>query len=167
MSKLYNTDRTIEAVIDAAERLFRERGYDKTSMQDIANGAKISKGAIYHHFKSKMEILDAVQDRQIQRMKPMIETLFGENESLSAKEKIIVMIEKTMIEPELHSLDSILNNCTKSADFVVSYMKQCIDIAAPIFAKIICSGRCSRWSKRVRLMIELRGCYLYLGEILS
>jgi len=53
-----------EAVIDSrqeilrtAARLFQQRGYDATSMNDVAASLKLSKGGLYHHFQSKDEIL--------------------------------------------------------------------------------------------------------------
>jgi len=53
-----------EAVVDSrqeilrtAARLFQQRGYDATSMNDVAAALKLSKGGLYHHFQSKDEIL--------------------------------------------------------------------------------------------------------------
>ena len=47
-----------EQVIEAAARVFAEKGYEKTSIQDILNDLGLSKGGLYHHFKSKEAILD-------------------------------------------------------------------------------------------------------------
>ncbi|MBI3671067.1 MAG: TetR/AcrR family transcriptional regulator [Acidobacteria bacterium] len=44
-------------ILRTAARLFQERGYEATSMQDIASALNLSKGALYHHFQSKDEIL--------------------------------------------------------------------------------------------------------------
>lgn len=44
-------------ILRAAARLFQERGYDGTSMQDIASALNFSKAALYHHFESKEAIL--------------------------------------------------------------------------------------------------------------
>lgn len=44
-------------ILRTAARLFQERGYDATSMQDIASSLDLSKAALYHHFESKEEIL--------------------------------------------------------------------------------------------------------------
>jgi TetR/AcrR family transcriptional regulator, cholesterol catabolism regulator len=41
----------------AAARLFNEKGYIETSLEDITAAAKVSKGAIYHYFSSKSELL--------------------------------------------------------------------------------------------------------------
>ena len=44
-------------MLRAAARLFHQRGYDATSMNDVAAALKLSKGGLYHHFQSKDEIL--------------------------------------------------------------------------------------------------------------
>ncbi|MGH9476472.1 MAG: TetR/AcrR family transcriptional regulator [Terriglobales bacterium] len=44
-------------ILRAAARLFQERGYDATSMQDVASALNFSKAALYHHFESKEQIL--------------------------------------------------------------------------------------------------------------
>src|SRR5881398_1767050 len=46
-----------QEILHTAARLFREQGYDATSMNDISAALKLSKGGLYHHFRSKDEIL--------------------------------------------------------------------------------------------------------------
>jgi len=50
-------------ILDVAEQLFASRGFDNTSTNDIINEIGIARGTLYHHFKSKEEILDAVIER--------------------------------------------------------------------------------------------------------
>ncbi len=54
---------TTEAILDAARRLFGERGFAVTTMDDIAQAAHVAKGAVYHHFKTKEALFEAVFDR--------------------------------------------------------------------------------------------------------
>lgn len=55
------TDKTTrEDIIAAADTLFYEQGFERTSFAHIADAVKISRGNFYYHFKSKDEILDAV-----------------------------------------------------------------------------------------------------------
>ena len=55
---------TEERILEAAQRLFLEKGYDRTTIQDIVNElGGLTKGAVYHQFKSKEEILDKVGDQ--------------------------------------------------------------------------------------------------------
>lgn len=55
---------TVERILDVSQRLFLEKGYENTTIQDIVDELEgLTKGAVYHHFKSKEEIMDAVGDR--------------------------------------------------------------------------------------------------------
>jgi AcrR family transcriptional regulator len=55
-----HTEHTRKALIAAATRLFTERGYADTSIDELAGGARVTRGALYHHFASKQEIFAAV-----------------------------------------------------------------------------------------------------------
>jgi AcrR family transcriptional regulator len=55
--------RTRSAIIDAALGLFRERGYDATTMRAIATEAGVSVGNAYYYFKSKEELIQGFYDR--------------------------------------------------------------------------------------------------------
>ena len=50
-------------ILDVAEELFAEKGYDNASTNDIIARIGIARGTLYHHFGSKEEILDAIVDR--------------------------------------------------------------------------------------------------------
>ena len=50
-------EETVKLILDVATHLFVEKGYDATSLQDIINETKLSKGAIYHHFRPKKKYL--------------------------------------------------------------------------------------------------------------
>ena len=49
-----------DEILATAWRLFSERGYEKTSVQDILDEIGFSKGGFYHHFDSKLELLEAI-----------------------------------------------------------------------------------------------------------
>ena len=51
-------------ILDAAEKLFYEKGYEATSVQDILDALQLSKGGFYHHFDTKMSVLEAICDRR-------------------------------------------------------------------------------------------------------
>jgi AcrR family transcriptional regulator len=50
-------------LIDLAQRLFLERGYERTTVSDVIDAAGVSKGAFYHHFKAKEDLLEAIAER--------------------------------------------------------------------------------------------------------
>ncbi|TPQ27764.1 TetR/AcrR family transcriptional regulator [Bradyrhizobium guangdongense] len=54
---------TTEAILSAARRLFGARGFAATTVDDIAEEADVAKGAVYHHFKTKEALFEAVFDQ--------------------------------------------------------------------------------------------------------
>lgn len=56
---------TREQIVEAADLLIYQRGYDHTSFADIAQAVGISRGNFYYHFRTKDEILDAVIERRL------------------------------------------------------------------------------------------------------
>lgn len=49
-----------QLIIETAERLFYEKGYENTSVQDVLDELGFSKGGFYHHFESKLSLLEAI-----------------------------------------------------------------------------------------------------------
>jgi AcrR family transcriptional regulator len=54
---------TKRALVDVAEELFTEHGYANTSLDAIVAGARVTKGALYHHFSGKQALFEAVFER--------------------------------------------------------------------------------------------------------
>lgn len=57
------TEATRAALIAAGRRLFTEKGYDGVSAEEIVREAGVTRGALYHHFGGKAELLEAVYER--------------------------------------------------------------------------------------------------------
>ncbi len=55
-------------ILDAAAALFSQKGFDHTSTRDILQAVGIARGTLYHHFKSKEEIMDALIARHTERL---------------------------------------------------------------------------------------------------
>ena len=55
-----------QEILRAAARLFQQRGYDATSMNDVASALKLSKGGLYHHFQGKDEILFEIMNHAME-----------------------------------------------------------------------------------------------------
>jgi TetR/AcrR family acrAB operon transcriptional repressor len=54
---------TRDGILDAAEHVFHERGVSRTSLQEIAQAAGVTRGAIYWHFKDKSDVFNAMMLR--------------------------------------------------------------------------------------------------------
>lgn len=71
--KQQRSEETQAKIIEAAIKLFSSRGYNKASVDDICKEAGISKGAFYHHFKSKQTLFLALLDEWLQAIDSAIE----------------------------------------------------------------------------------------------
>lgn len=67
------TKTTRDHIIEAADQLFYQQGFEHTSFADIAEAVQISRGNFYYHFKTKDEILDAVINQRLANTQRMLE----------------------------------------------------------------------------------------------
>ena len=79
-------DRQRDAILRAAARLFRERGFADTGMRDIAAAADLSPANLYHYFDGKHDLLFYCQDRALDRM--IAATVSARRESKSAAARL-------------------------------------------------------------------------------
>lgn len=84
-------EETVKRILDVAEELFMTRGYERTTMADIVDGlGGLTKGAVYHHFKSKEDIFEAVFDRANRPVIERIEHIMGDR-SLTGHQKLLAL----------------------------------------------------------------------------
>ena len=58
-----DAQKTREQLLDAAETVFHRKGVSKTSLNDIAEEAGLTRGALYWHFKNKHDVFEAMLER--------------------------------------------------------------------------------------------------------
>lgn len=81
---------TRDSIIQAADTLFYEQGFERTSFSNIADAVDISRGNFYHHFKTKDEILTAVVAERLERTQAMLAQ--WETEGKSAPDRIELFV---------------------------------------------------------------------------
>jgi TetR/AcrR family transcriptional regulator, transcriptional repressor for nem operon len=83
--------KTRDKIVDVADRLFYEQGFEFTSFAHIAQEVGVSRGNFYHHFKTKDDILDAVIKKRFEDR----EIILSEWESIgeTPKERILLYIK--------------------------------------------------------------------------
>ena len=86
--------KTKEIIVQTALKLFLSKGFNETSMNEIAGEIGISKPAIYHHFKNKDELVQAIFDHFTSKMMDWTETSYN---NLTDEEKIHKMFSSTPI----------------------------------------------------------------------
>jgi len=130
----------IEKVLDAAVDLFLIMGYERTSMNAIAQKAGLTKGGLYHHFSSKEEILIYVNNRF---MEPVHDMMAEAMTFTSAEQALIYYIRKSLeywaINPE--KLKIIFLTLTRMLDsremwpFMEEYSESVIEFYQDLFGK--------------------------------
>jgi TetR/AcrR family acrAB operon transcriptional repressor len=130
----------LERIISVSAKLFAEKGYEKTSMQDIVEALGMSKGAIFYHFKSKDDIFKTVVSKQSEYAEQTVQAWINEMNGLTAKEKLIRVLENNLSDQQLHALDNAMASQIQSPHFVLAHMQDSVNKSAPIFAKIMREG---------------------------
>lgn len=139
MARNKHPEQTVQLILDTATRLFLQKGYDKTTLQDIIDATKLSKGAIYHHFASKEAIIIAVVDRmgdfnsavlaEIRDRKGLtgaekLREMFRTSITLSFQGKILHMLPFLIEHPQFMALQmqSILGEA--APDYVLPVLRE-------------------------------------------
>jgi AcrR family transcriptional regulator len=90
VDKERNGPRTRESVLDAAERLFADRGYESTSLTDVGAAAGVSRGTPGYFFGSKERLYRAVLERCLERVRAAVRS--GRERALASKEPSDVVL---------------------------------------------------------------------------
>ncbi len=143
MARNKHPEQTKEQILAVSERLFIERGYDKTTIQNIIDELRLSKGAIYHHFKSKDEILDAIIAAKADRERTLMYRLMENTRGANAKDKVRKMLAlhftgSTAIYDG--SMSDMLSSQMKDPRFVSAGLKSCVAEDAPVIAELFRAG---------------------------
>ncbi len=129
-------EETIQKILDTAEQLFIEKGYDHASLQDIIETTGLSKGAIYHHFASKEDMFYAVCDRIEQRNYEILLDVRN-NASLNGLEKLQAIF-KASLQPERQAKMFCMMPCLlENPRFLAAEMQSIFKEVVPIFAEPI------------------------------
>lgn len=125
-------------ILDAAERLFYTKGYEKCTVNDILKEVNIAKGTFYYYFKSKEEVMDAI----VSRYKD-IAVLRAEGVLMldkSPQEKLMHAFMAMHIDDKIDSdmLDEL--HKTENALLHQKTLNQLVSSMAPILVKIIEEG---------------------------
>lgn len=82
-------------IIAAAIRVFAERGYRRTTMRDIAEAAGLSKAGVYHHVRTKEELLVDIYDRNVSELLEVEMKIAAA--TLSPEEKLRVLLRTRIL----------------------------------------------------------------------
>ncbi|MCL2564101.1 MAG: TetR/AcrR family transcriptional regulator [Oscillospiraceae bacterium] len=104
-------EETVQKILDASLKLFMEKGFEQTTILDIVdNLGGLTRGAFYHHFKSKEDVLIAIQEKLLDDT-ALFEDLLHDKE-LTGLEKIQKLIDTSMSRVTEDKTRTALNQAT-------------------------------------------------------
>lgn len=126
-------EKTIELILDTSKELFLKNGYENTSIQDILENLKgLSKGAIYHHFKSKEAIFEAISMREAEKNKIAFLQIKN-NTNLNGADKLKEIIKFNITSEATRNIIKLCPNLLDNPKFLSMELKQMYDIFIPEF----------------------------------
>lgn len=109
-----DAEETRHQLLEAAQRVFAEKGVSRTSLQDIAQAAGVTRGAIYWHFKNKAELFNAMMDSAVLPMEQAMQQIGHD-----VGQDPLVELERAMLQ----TMRSIESNARTRAIFEVATLK--------------------------------------------
>ncbi|MDR5586063.1 TetR/AcrR family transcriptional regulator [Clostridium aquiflavi] len=126
-------------LLDAAERLFIEKGYENTSVKDIYTEVNGSFGMFYHHFKSKEEVLEEVNKKMMARRFEPIKSIIIDGD-LSGIEKLRKVLSLAIVSAKLEITNHSSNSYQKNPQLLVMHMHDTLGIASDLLSSVIEDG---------------------------
>jgi TetR/AcrR family acrAB operon transcriptional repressor len=109
---------TRTAILDAAEHLFQQRGVSRTSLQDIAGAAGVTRGAVYWHFQDKSDLFNAMMERvqlPLEEADARLEACEGHAPMERLRELLIATLARVAGDEQVHRVFEI---ATQKVEYV-------------------------------------------------
>ena len=106
-SGLTKSEETRTKILDAALAVFRERGFERATMREIAGAAEVAAGAAYYYFDSKDAIVMAFYERAQGEMRPAITEALEKAKTLEARLRVVIGTKFAYFEPNRRLLGAL------------------------------------------------------------
>jgi AcrR family transcriptional regulator len=131
-------------LVDVAERLFLERGYERTTVNDVIAAAGVSKGAFYHHFRAKEDLLEAIAERLARQSREAMGAV-GADPALNALGRLngmlnLIRVRKMEAMPDLRALFAAMLR-PDNALLYYRVVGAIYSAVVPAFAAVITEGQ--------------------------
>ena len=126
-------------ILTAASEVFAQKGYDAATMQDIMEKCGLSKGAIYHHFKSKEEIMQTLGDRMFFENNPF--EVVEKRTDLNGLQKIKELLKINGSDTERNQFNMQAIPILKDPHILMNAIKSNRDYLTPKWLELIEEGQ--------------------------
>jgi AcrR family transcriptional regulator len=115
-SRTLQAEQTRKQILETAQRLFAERGYDATSLQLIADEMALTKAAVYYHFRTKNAILRAVLQPGIERLKVIVDETAAIRGRRARAEHMVDGFTDFLVQNRAYAVMAALDPAAKRSD---------------------------------------------------
>lgn len=131
-------EETVQKILDASLKLFLEKGYEETTVLDIISEmGGLTRGAFYHHFKSKEEVFDALCEKLFYETNPFEKA--KRHKELNGLEKLKIVLKTSFDETEHHQLSMASMQLMESPAFLKKLVESNQELA-PMYQELIEEG---------------------------
>lgn len=137
ISKEFNERKS--EILDASEKLFSAKGYDKCTVNDILEAVGIAKGTFYYYFESKEDVLDAIIERFTDKITKRAEKVLL-NDKFTPEDKLLYVFLSMRIESDVDC--SLLEEFNKPENALMHQksLNFFVNKLSPILAEIVEEG---------------------------
>ncbi|MCH1981746.1 TetR/AcrR family transcriptional regulator [Ruminococcus sp. OA3] len=157
-------EETVKRILDTSARLFAEKGYDKTTLQDIINVTKLSKGAIYHHFSSKEEIFIKICTR-IGDENSAILSEIRDDSRLNGIEKLKKIFRTSLLHTNQETMLCMVPYLLDSPKFLVMNIREIYEEVVPYFIQPILEEGIADGSIRIEHTREVAEVLMMMADV--
>lgn len=158
-------EETRNQILTVSLNLFLRKGYEHTSIQDIVNGlGGLSKGAIYHHFKSKEEILQAVIEWSNQAAEEVFASI-RDDKSLNGLEKLRKVLRVSLNAPSQIEMLSTVPKLMDNPRFLAFEIRNIIEESVPRYIQPIIEQGVADGSIQTDYPKELSEILMLMGDL--
>lgn len=122
-----------QEILDGSMKLFYEKGYNNTSISDIAKYLNISQGLCYRYFKSKEEIFNAALDYYASKSVDLFESFVSSDKSITEKMKDAINYQPNDVD--INSIYHKYYHDAKNIDMHKQLVLKICEKTAPILAR--------------------------------
>ncbi len=161
------TQETRDKLIDAAENVFYEKGVSQTTLNNIAEAAGVTRGAIYWHFRNKVDLFNAMIDRVRIPIREMMDQVADEEteDPLGRFQEKFIFLTKEILENDHYRkvMSIIYHKCeyTEDASEFLAYYKSWVEHARKSQKRVLTNARDKKQLPE-NIDIELAGIALHV-----
>ena len=137
MKKYDTQNKRRNQILDCAAKLFLEKGFDNTSVNEIVEATNISKGLVYHYFRSKDELIQEILKRNIEMATLPMQEMMYSNKKFSIK--IATLLQHMAQMATHHNLAKLRVNGDMA--IVEQIQKMIFEYIGPITKQLIQQGK--------------------------